>query len=129
MGFLPELRRRIGDTGEIAAFEMSVKHLSLFKKLWQGTDIPVSQRHQWEYNFADAYPDDTRARDELLKNTRHVADAFIRSDSHKVPFWQPGDAEVVYRPIQEGDEGNLWTWLDWMMSSSSNAAWSRCGSR
>jgi hypothetical protein len=72
--------------------------------------------------LADTYPDDTKARDALLYNTRHVADAFIRSDGHKVPFWKPGDSEVVFRPIQEGDEGNLWTWLDWMMSSSSNAA-------
>ena len=76
----------------------------------------------WFQALADAYPDDTTARDALLYNTHHVADAFIRSDSHKVPFWQPGDSEVVYRPIQEGDDGNLWTWLDWMMSSSSNAA-------
>ncbi len=76
----------------------------------------------WFQALADAYPDDTAARDALLYNTHHAADAFIRSDSHKVPFWQPGDSEVVYRPIQEGDDGNLWTWLDWMMSSSSNAA-------
>ncbi|MBW2578217.1 MAG: hypothetical protein JRE38_09140, partial [Deltaproteobacteria bacterium] len=72
--------------------------------------------------LADVYPDDTAARDALLYKTHHVADAFIRSDGHKVPFWQPGDNDVVYRPIQEGDDGNLWTWLDWMMSSSSNAA-------
>ena len=76
----------------------------------------------WFQALADAYPDDTQARDALLKNTHHVADAFIRSDSHKVPFWKPGDSEVEYRPIREGDDGNLWTWLDWMMSSSSNAA-------
>ena len=76
----------------------------------------------WFQALADAYPDDTEARDALLKNTHHVADAFIRSDSHKVPFWKPGDSEVEYRPIREGDDGNLWTWLDWMMSSSSNAA-------
>jgi hypothetical protein len=76
----------------------------------------------WFQALADAYPDDTAKRNALLYNTHHVADAFIRSDSHKVPFWKPGDAEVVYRPIQEGDDGNLWTWLDWMMSSSSNAA-------
>ncbi len=76
----------------------------------------------WFQSLADVHPNDTQARDALLVNTRHVADAFIRTDSHKVPFWQPGDAEVVYRPIQEGDEGNLWMWLDWMMSSSSNAA-------
>jgi len=78
--------------------------------------------HPEQNQIADVYPDDTQARDALLYNTHHVADAFIRSDSHKVPFWKPGDAEIVFRPIQEGDDGNLWTWLDWMMSSSSNAA-------
>ena len=76
----------------------------------------------WFQALADVYPDDTTARDALLYDTHHVADAFIRWDSHKVPLWKPGDREVVYRPIQEGDDGNLWTWLDWMMSSSSNAA-------
>ena len=76
----------------------------------------------WFQTLADVYPDDTRARHELMRNTRHRADAFIRNDSHTVPFWRPGDTEVDYRPIREGDEGNLWTWLDWMASSSSNAA-------
>jgi hypothetical protein len=76
----------------------------------------------WFQALADVYPEDTEARHELMKSTRHAADAFIRTDSHKVPFWQPGDTEVEFRPIREGDEGNLWTWLDWMSSSSSNAA-------
>jgi hypothetical protein len=76
----------------------------------------------WFQTLADIYPDDIQARHDLMRNTRHTADAFIRSDSHKVPFWQPGDTEVDYRAIREGDEGNLWTWLDWMASSSSNAA-------
>ncbi|MFC1945665.1 methyltransferase domain-containing protein [Chloroflexota bacterium] len=57
LGFLPELRRRIGDSGKIADFEISNIHLTLFQKLWQGTDIPVEERHQWEYNFQDAFPD------------------------------------------------------------------------
>jgi len=76
----------------------------------------------WFQALADAYPDDLQARDALLYDTHHVADTFIRWDTHSVPFWKPGDPEVVYRPIQEGDDGNLWTWLDWMLSSSSNAA-------
>ncbi len=76
----------------------------------------------WFQALADTYPDDTAARDALLYNTHHVADAFIGSDSHTVPFWKPGDLKVEYRPIQKGDDGNLWTWLDWMMSSRSNAA-------
>jgi len=76
----------------------------------------------WFQALADVYPDDLEARDALLYDTHHVADSFIRWDTHSVPFWKPGDPEVVYRPIREGDDGNLWTWLDWMLSSSSNAA-------
>ncbi|HXV35900.1 MAG TPA: hypothetical protein VEC18_02060 [Myxococcota bacterium] len=76
----------------------------------------------WFQALADVYADDPAARDALLKNTEHVADAFIRHDAHTVPFWHPGDTEIEYRPIREGDRANLWTWLDWMMSSSSNAA-------
>jgi hypothetical protein len=76
----------------------------------------------WFQALADVYPDDTQARHQLMKNARHTADAFVRSDSHTVPFWQPGDRAIDFRPIREGDDGNLWTWLDWMSSSSSNAA-------
>jgi hypothetical protein len=72
--------------------------------------------------LADVYPDDVRARERLLKNTILTANGFIRKDSHVVPFWSPGDSEVTMRPIAEGDRANLWVYLDWMCSSSSNAA-------
>ena len=51
----------------------------------------------WFQTLADVYPNDTRARHELMKNTRHQADAFIRTNSHKVPFWKPGDTSIEYR--------------------------------
>jgi hypothetical protein len=72
--------------------------------------------------LADLYPDDLDARRRLLYETQVTADGFIRNDDHVVPFWKPGDRRVDKRPIQEGDVANLWTWLDWMLSSSSNAA-------
>ena len=72
--------------------------------------------------LADAHPHDLDARRRVLHDTQITADAFIRVDDHEVPFWKPGDDRVVRRPIEEGDTANLWTWLDWMLSSSSNAA-------
>ena len=72
--------------------------------------------------LADAHPQDVEARRRVLRETQITADAFIRSDDHEVPFWKPGDTRVERRPIREGDTANLWTWLDWMLSSSSNAA-------
>ena len=72
--------------------------------------------------LADIYPDDIRARLNILRNTIVTADEFIMSDHHVVPFWEPGQPRVRYRKIQIGDQGSLWTFLDWMLSASSNAA-------
>jgi hypothetical protein len=72
--------------------------------------------------LADAYPGDVERRRAVLKDTVVTADAFIRNDSHDVPFWHPGDPAVEMRPLREGDTGNLNTFLDYMLSSSSNAA-------
>lgn len=76
----------------------------------------------WFQMLADVHPDDVEARRRILRETQLTADAFIRTDDHLVPFYAPGDSAYVKRPIQEGDTANLWTWLDWMLSSSSNAA-------
>jgi hypothetical protein len=72
--------------------------------------------------LADTYPDDIEARLTVLRNTVVTADAFIESDPHVVPFWEPGSPRVRYRKIQKGDRASLWTYLDWMLSASSNAA-------
>ncbi len=72
--------------------------------------------------LADLHPDDVDARRRILRETEVRADGFIRNDDHEVPFWKPGDPRVERRPIREGDAANLWSWLDWMISSSSNAA-------
>ena len=72
--------------------------------------------------LADIYPDDIEARLKVLRNTAVTADSFIISDHHKAPFWELGGPKIWYRPIQEGDRASLWTYLDWMLSASSNAA-------
>ena len=71
--------------------------------------------------LADVYPDDIAARQRVLLETEVTANEFIRTDHHVVPLWSPGDPRVAKRPIQEGDQANLWTFLDWMASASSNA--------
>ena len=72
--------------------------------------------------LADIYPEDVEARQALLRNSIITADAFIRTDHHRVPFWQPEKKRLLKRPIVEGDSANFWSYLDWMLSASSNAA-------
>jgi len=72
--------------------------------------------------LADIYPNDIESRLNVLRNTVVTADEFIQSDHHVVPVWQPGDSLVRYPKIQVGDQASLWTYLDWMLSASSNAA-------
>jgi len=72
--------------------------------------------------LADIYPDDIEARKRVLRNTQVTADAFIRTDHHVVPFWMPELNRMPRRSLRVGDTGNLWTYLDWALSASSNAA-------
>ncbi len=72
--------------------------------------------------LADIYPDDIERRLDILRSSLVTADQFIQSDHHKVPLWDPGAAQISYRPIRIGDRASLWTYLDWMLSASSNAA-------
>ncbi len=72
--------------------------------------------------LADIYPDDIEQRLKILRSSMVTADAFIQTDHHKVPLWNLGDKKIGYRPIQIGDRASLWTYLDWMLSASSNAA-------
>jgi len=72
--------------------------------------------------LADIYPEDVEARLKVLRNTMVTADQFIQSDHHIVPFWTLESKKIWYRPVQIGDQANLWTYLDWMLSASSNAA-------
>jgi hypothetical protein len=70
--------------------------------------------------LADLYPNDIAARERVLREARVVADSFIVYDSHVVPFWD--GKRLSYRPLRKGDAASLWTYLDWMLSASSNAA-------
>jgi hypothetical protein len=72
--------------------------------------------------LADSYPDDFPARLAVLKKAMVGADEFIIKDHHEVPIWEPGDPAIRYRRLQIGDRANLWSYLDWMLSASSNAA-------
>jgi hypothetical protein len=72
--------------------------------------------------LADIYPHDVEARISILRNTAVEASDFIYTDGHTVPFWEPSSPGISYRPLRVGDRANLWTYLDWMMSASSNAA-------
>jgi len=76
----------------------------------------------WFQALADIYPDDVNARAKLLYEGEITADAFIRKDAHKVPKWTWGQSSVDRVPIEEGDTANIYTFLDWMASASSNAA-------
>jgi hypothetical protein len=72
--------------------------------------------------LADIYPDDVDARLKVLQHSLVTADEFINSDHHKVPFWDRAAFQLTHRPLRVGDGANLWTYLDWMLSASSNAA-------
>ena len=72
--------------------------------------------------LADAHPDDPAKRFAVLRETRVTADDFILRDHHPVRFWDPGTRVLLRRPLELGDQGSLFEYLDWMMSASSNAA-------
>ncbi|MDX1607249.1 MAG: serine hydrolase [Candidatus Competibacterales bacterium] len=72
--------------------------------------------------LADRYPDDIAARQKILCERQITADQFILTDHHKVPFWDAASGRMHFRPVRTGDRANLYTWLDWMLSPSSNAA-------
>ena len=76
----------------------------------------------WFQALADAYPEDLEARRRVLRETVMTADSWMGSDDHTVPIWKPGDKAVANRPIREGDTWNVYTFLDHMISKSSNAA-------
>lgn len=72
--------------------------------------------------LADIYPDDLEARRRVLRESMITADAFSHHDHHEVRLWDPDTGRITRRPIRDGDRASMWTYLDWMMSPSSNAA-------
>jgi hypothetical protein len=76
----------------------------------------------WFQALKNLYPFDIAARERLLKNAQITADDIIEKDHHEVPFWNREDGSIYSRIIQVGDTANVNTFLDWMISASSNAA-------
>jgi hypothetical protein len=72
--------------------------------------------------LADVHPFDVEARNRMLRESAIEAQSLIQNDDHVVPFWKRGDRSIRRREIVLGDRANLWTWADWMLSASSNAA-------
>jgi hypothetical protein len=72
--------------------------------------------------LADIYPDSIADRERVLRNTIITADKFSVYDHHTVPKWDAAKGRLYRDQIHEGDQATLWTFLDWMMSPSSNSA-------
>ena len=70
----------------------------------------------------DLYPDDIDKRQEILRTTVVRADDFSSGDHHKVRLWDVENRSLTRRAIKTGDEGNLYDYMDWTVSPSSNAA-------
>ena len=70
----------------------------------------------------EIYPDDVDKRREILRDTIVTADEFVIKDHHKVRFWDVENRTLEHRALQVGDQGNLYEYLDWALSPSSNAA-------
>ena len=72
--------------------------------------------------LADTWPDDLDRRKAVLRDTMMTADDFSHSDHHTIRIFNVETKELIRRPIQDGDQGSLWEYLDWMLSVSSNSA-------
>jgi hypothetical protein len=72
--------------------------------------------------LADIHPDSIKSREKLLRTTIITADDFSVYDHHTVPKWDEENGRLHRAPIHTGDQATLWTYLDWMMSPSSNSA-------
>ena len=72
--------------------------------------------------LASLYPDNVSAREAILREAMVTADEFIETDNHVVPFWLADENRIQKRKLLKGDRASLWTYLDWMLSASSNAA-------
>jgi len=72
--------------------------------------------------LADTWPADLKKRTDVLRTAQVTADAFAHWDHHTIRLFNPANNTLVRRPVQDGDTGSLWEWLDWMLSVSSNSA-------
>ena len=72
--------------------------------------------------IADTYPDDLQQRETLLRNTQITADRFSWTDHHTIRLFDVETRELTRRAMEAGDRGNMWEYLDWMLSVSANSA-------
>lgn len=72
--------------------------------------------------LARLYPDDTAARERVLRDTLVTVDDWIVHEHHEVPMFDPASGRLSVRRLRIGDTGNLWEFLDWMLSASANGA-------
>jgi hypothetical protein len=72
--------------------------------------------------LADTYPDDIAAREKLLRESTITADRFSHSDHHTIRLFDVETRTLERRPMRDGDTGNIWEYLDWTLSVSSNSA-------
>ncbi len=72
--------------------------------------------------LARLFPDSVEKRRDLLRNRMVTAGAWIHTDHHDVPLFDPATSSFFKRPIQEGDIFSLFEWTDHMLSASANAA-------
>ncbi len=72
--------------------------------------------------LADTWPDSLEKRTDVLRNTQVISDNFVVSDHHTVRLFDVATSTLVRRPMQIGDAGSLWEYLDWTLSVSSNSA-------
>jgi hypothetical protein len=76
----------------------------------------------WFQRLKELYPKDIPQRIKLLKESIIEADELIIKDHHEVPFWNRDTGEVYNKLLDIGVRGNVFTYMDWMISASSNAA-------
>lgn len=76
----------------------------------------------WLQALADTYPDDIEARKRVLREATLTVDSWTGKTHHTVPFWSPGDTAVTNRLLRSGDTGNIYEYLDHMISKSSDGA-------
>lgn len=73
--------------------------------------------------LAKRFPDDTEAREKLLREHRVAADGWAMPNHHEVPVIKDEEAtRVSIRRVHTGDAFSLWEWMDHALSPSSNAS-------
>ena len=72
--------------------------------------------------LADTWPNDLERRTAVLRDTIMTADNFSVSDHHTIRIFNVETRELTRRPMEIGDQGSVWEFLDWMLSVSSNSA-------